>query len=66
MDGKSFAGELHLVFANGRFSSLADAMQDPEGLCVLGVFLKVTATCTVDPRLKILALSGLILTPFLN
>lgn len=42
IDGKSFAGELHLVHWNRtKYKSFADAAQYPDGLCVLGIFLQV-------------------------
>lgn len=41
VDGQSFAGELHLVFMNEKYSTMDQAVKDSEGLCVIGVFLKV-------------------------
>ncbi|VDK87787.1 unnamed protein product [Dibothriocephalus latus] len=39
VDGFSYSGEMHLVFLAERYSAQNDALEDPEGLCVLGVFL---------------------------
>lgn len=42
VDGVCFAGELHLVHWNHtKYSSFAEAAGKPDGLAVLGVFLKV-------------------------
>lgn len=42
VDGKSYAGELHLVHWNkSKYSSFAEAASKPDGLAVLGVFLDV-------------------------
>lgn len=42
MDGESFAGELHLVhWDKSKYGSFAEAAGQPDGLAVLGVFLKV-------------------------
>lgn len=42
VDGQSFAGELHLVHWNEtKYPSFAEAARQPDGLAVLGVFLKV-------------------------
>ncbi|VEN63651.1 unnamed protein product [Callosobruchus maculatus] len=40
IDGQRFAGELHLVHWNSKYSSFAEAAEHPDGLCVLGIFLK--------------------------
>lgn len=41
VNGKKFAGELHLVHWNStKYSSFAEAAKYPDGLAVLGVFLK--------------------------
>ncbi|KAF4531764.1 hypothetical protein B566_EDAN017132 [Ephemera danica] len=43
VDGKAFAGELHLVHWNSsKYDSFAEAAQHPDGLAVLGVFLQVS------------------------
>lgn len=42
VDGESFAGEMHLVHWNQtKYKSFAEAAGQPDGLAVLGVFLKV-------------------------
>lgn len=42
MDGESFAGELHLVhWDKSKYGSFTEAAGQPDGLAVLGVFLKV-------------------------
>ncbi|XP_063701673.1 carbonic anhydrase 1 [Culicoides brevitarsis] len=42
VDGVSYAGELHLVhWDKSKYSSFAEAAGQPDGLAVLGVFLKV-------------------------
>ncbi|KAK9877991.1 hypothetical protein WA026_020205 [Henosepilachna vigintioctopunctata] len=41
IDGIQYAGELHLVHWNfSKYSSIAEAFEHPDGLCVLGVLLK--------------------------
>ncbi|CAH1105411.1 unnamed protein product [Psylliodes chrysocephalus] len=41
INGQYFAGELHLVHWNSaKYSSIQEAANNPDGLCVLGVFLK--------------------------
>ncbi|XP_044765990.1 carbonic anhydrase isoform X2 [Coccinella septempunctata] len=41
IDGKKFAGELHMVHWNSsKYPSLQEAAKHPDGFCVLGVFLK--------------------------
>ena len=43
VDGESFAGELHLVHWNHtKYRTFAEAAGQPDGLAVLGVFLKVS------------------------
>lgn len=39
--GRHFAGELHLVHAKGHLS-LAEALEEPDGLAVLAVFLRLS------------------------
>ncbi|XP_034240013.1 carbonic anhydrase 13 [Thrips palmi] len=42
VDGQSYAGELHLVHWNcDKYNSFGEAASQPDGLAVLGVFLKV-------------------------
>ncbi|XP_069817227.1 carbonic anhydrase 15-like isoform X2 [Dendropsophus ebraccatus] len=41
MDGKQFPLELHIVHMNTKFSSIADAKKDPQGLAVLGILISV-------------------------
>uniref|UniRef100_A0A182U759 Carbonic anhydrase n=1 Tax=Anopheles melas TaxID=34690 RepID=A0A182U759_9DIPT len=53
VDGESFAGELHLVHWNqSKYKSFAEAAGHPDGLAVLGVFLKVGKP---HPELDIIA-----------
>lgn len=40
INGKTFAGELHLVHWNTKYSAFEEAAKHPDGLCVLGVFLQ--------------------------
>lgn len=45
VDGESYSGELHLVHWNRtKYSSIDEAAGHPDGLAVLGVFLKVSNT----------------------
>ncbi|XP_078052201.1 carbonic anhydrase 1 [Augochlora pura] len=45
VDGQAFAGELHLVHWNtSKYNTFAKAAKAPDGLAVLGVFLKVGKT----------------------
>lgn len=41
VDGQSYAGEMHMVFLKETYDSVAQALDDPEGLCVIGIFLQV-------------------------
>ncbi|XP_048866610.1 carbonic anhydrase-like [Brienomyrus brachyistius] len=41
--GKKYASELHLVHWNTKYPSFADAVTKPDGLAVVGVFLKIGA-----------------------
>ena len=41
MDGKSFSAELHLVHYNTKYGDLGGAVDKPDGLAVLGMFIKV-------------------------
>jgi len=41
INGKMFDGELHLVHYNKAYGSFPDAVDKPDGLAVLGIFLKV-------------------------
>jgi carbonic anhydrase len=44
VDGKEYSGELHLVHWNKtKYGSFAEALGQPDGLAVLGVFLQVRA-----------------------
>ncbi|KAB0792335.1 hypothetical protein PPYR_14294 [Photinus pyralis] len=40
INGKKYAGELHLVHRNTRYSSVEEALKHPDGLCVLGILLQ--------------------------
>uniref|UniRef100_A0A0X3NK46 Carbonic anhydrase n=1 Tax=Schistocephalus solidus TaxID=70667 RepID=A0A0X3NK46_SCHSO len=40
VDGFSYSAEMHLVFLAERYSAESMALKDPEGLCVLGIFLR--------------------------
>ena len=42
MDGKSFSAELHLVHYNTKYGDLGNAVDKPDGLAVLGMFIKVS------------------------
>lgn len=42
VDGKSFSAELHLVHYNTKYGDLGNAVDKPDGLAVLGMFIKVT------------------------
>ncbi|XP_078396805.1 carbonic anhydrase 2-like [Cetorhinus maximus] len=43
VDGQNFAGELHLVHWNAeKYSDFGEAVKAPDGLAVIGVFLKVS------------------------
>lgn len=43
VDGLSYSGELHLVHWNQtKYPTFDEAAKHPDGLAVLGVFLKVT------------------------
>ena len=41
VDGKSFSAELHLVHFNTKYGDLGNAVDKPDGLAVLGMFIKV-------------------------
>lgn len=41
VDKKKYAAELHLVHWNTKYKSFGDAVKQPDGLAVLGVFLKI-------------------------
>jgi len=43
MNGKMYDGEMHLVHFNTKYGSFGDAVDKPDGLAVLGVFLQVGA-----------------------
>nr|XP_021522677.1 carbonic anhydrase 2 [Aotus nancymaae] len=43
VDKKKYAAELHLVHWNTKYGDFGKAAQQPDGLAVLGIFLKVTA-----------------------
>ena len=40
MDGKAFSAELHLVHYNTKYGDLGTAVDKPDGLAVLGMFIK--------------------------
>ncbi|XP_018324449.1 carbonic anhydrase 13-like isoform X2 [Agrilus planipennis] len=40
IDGKSYAGEIHLVHWNTKYNSFEQASQHPDGLAVVAIFLK--------------------------
>lgn len=45
VDGTTYSGELHLVHWNTtKYATFNEAAEHPDGLCVLGVFLKVICT----------------------
>ena len=39
---KMFSAELHLVHFNTKYGDFGSAVDKPDGLAVLGIFLKVT------------------------
>ncbi|KAM7538809.1 hypothetical protein Aperf_G00000053494 [Anoplocephala perfoliata] len=41
VDGHSYAAELHLVFLKEKYKTVDQASSDPEGVCVIGVFINV-------------------------
>jgi len=43
VDGKMFSAELHLVHYNTKYGSFGNAADKPDGLAVLGMFIKVGA-----------------------
>ncbi len=43
LNGKMFDGELHLVHYNSAYGSFGQAVDKPDGLAVLGIFLEVGA-----------------------
>lgn len=53
VDGRAYAGELHLVHWNcSKYSSFGEAAGYPDGLAVLGVFLTVSLKISVSKFLK--------------
>ncbi|KAJ8930367.1 hypothetical protein NQ314_016831, partial [Rhamnusium bicolor] len=49
INGQHYAGELHLVHWNSsKYRSFAEAAKHPDGLCVLGVFLKAKKHLELD------------------
>uniref|UniRef100_A0A8C4VGU4 Carbonic anhydrase n=1 Tax=Gopherus evgoodei TaxID=1825980 RepID=A0A8C4VGU4_9SAUR len=44
VDGVKYAAELHLVHWNPKYSNFAEALKQPDGVAVVGVFLKVGKT----------------------
>ena len=43
VDGKAFSAELHLVHYNTKYGDLGTAVDKPDGLAVLGMFIKAGA-----------------------
>nr|CAB3227284.1 carbonic anhydrase 2-like [Phallusia mammillata] len=41
VNGKQYSAELHLVHMNEKYSEFPEALEHPDGLCVIGVFLQV-------------------------
>lgn len=41
VDGVKYAAELHLVHWNSKYNSYATALKHPDGIAVIGVFLKI-------------------------
>ena len=41
VDGKAFSAELHLVHYNTKYGDLGNAVDKPDGLAVLGMFIKI-------------------------
>jgi carbonic anhydrase len=42
LNGREYPAEVHFVHRKSKYDDIADALDDPEGLAVLGVFLEVT------------------------
>lgn len=64
LEGRSFEGELHLVFYNAAsYGSPAEAMEQPDGLAVIGIFLSEAAGVEAHPEFdKITRLLEAVLT----
>nr|ANJ59785.1 alpha carbonic anhydrase 9 [Exaiptasia diaphana] len=50
VDGKSYPGELHLVFFNTDFKEFNNAVTKPDGLTVIGVFMKKSKKASYQIR----------------
>merc|ERR1712016_99717 len=59
VDGKSFSAELHLVHYNTKYGDLGNAVDKPDGLAVLGMFIKVRNEGDDRESTAILPRSGL-------
>ena len=44
LDGKMFDAELHIVHYNSKYGDPSNALDKPDGLAVLGMFIKTGAT----------------------
>jgi carbonic anhydrase len=42
LDGESFPAELHIVHYNLKYGSIGNAISQPDGLAVVGVFFEVS------------------------
>ncbi|XP_067031619.1 carbonic anhydrase 1-like [Acropora muricata] len=42
VDGQAYSGEIHFVTYNTKYASFSQAMDKPDGLSVIGVFMKVS------------------------
>lgn len=48
LDGKQLSGEVHFVFWNTSYESFNVALSKPDGLAVVGVFLKVCVRLGIE------------------
>ena len=63
LEGRSLEGELHLVFYNTFYSSPGEAMDQPDGLAVIGILLSESEQAANHPEFdKITRLLGGVLT----
>ena len=61
---KMFSAELHLVHFNTKYGSFGEAADKPDGLAVLGIFIKVATFffCKIENALFKQVLEGTIRT----
>ena len=48
VDGKSYAGEMHLVHYNSKYGNYSNALNHADGLAVLGVWLRVIIAFLIE------------------